>query len=116
MPLALRLFKRLVAADRTLTACASDGKLHRKHRYSHYQKEQQIEEHEHSAAVLTGNVGELPDVSDADSASRAYQDKSQPRFKIFSCHVFSFYSYFLFIIAFVVVQRFAMTIRSFTMK
>ena len=49
-------------------------------------EKQQIKQHECAAAALTGNIGELPHVADADGAARRKQDEAQAGLQVFSFH------------------------------
>ena len=48
-----------------------------------------INEDKSAAAVLTGDIGELPDVANADGAAGTKQDEAQTASQMFSLHIFS---------------------------
>ena len=48
------------------------------------QQADEIEQDEVAAAVLAGDIGEAPDVADADGAARAHQQEAQPGAEGFS--------------------------------
>ena len=73
MPLLSRLFQRFVCLNGTFPAGAPHGKLHRHDRNTHDDKADEIEQNEVPAAVLTGDIGEAPDIADADGAAGADQ-------------------------------------------
>ena len=69
-----------------LPARAADGQLHRHYGDAHNDEEQQIKEDEIPAAVLTGQIRELPYVSDADGTSGAHKNEPDARIEILSLH------------------------------
>ena len=86
MPLPTLGTELIVAArDRTL-ACAARGELHHEHRQREYHEEYQVQHDERRAAVLAGDIGESPYVSQADGAARAHQDKPKARTKPLTFH------------------------------
>ena len=80
VPLLARLFQRLIGAHRAFAAGAAHCKLHGHNGQAQNDEEQQIEQHEGTAAALPRHIGEFPDVSDADGTARREQDEAQPRF------------------------------------
>ena len=80
VPLLARLFQRLIGAHRALAAGAAHCKLHGHNGQAQNDEEQQIEQHEGTAAALPRHIGKFPDVSDADGTARREQDEAQPRF------------------------------------
>ena len=89
MPFAPGGFKSFVAENGALPARAADGQLHRHYGNTHNDEEQQIKEDKIAAAVLSGEIGELPDVSDADGASGAHKNEPDARIEVFSLHFLS---------------------------
>ena len=89
VPFAPGGFKSFVAENGALPARAADGQLHRHHGNTHNDEEQQIKEDKIPAAVLSGEIGELPDVSDADGASGAHKNEPDARIEVFSLHFLS---------------------------
>ena len=87
MPLAARLFERLVAEHRALAARSADSEFHRQHRDAHDNEADEVKQHEIAAAVLTCYVGKAPDITYADSAARADQQEAQPGAEGFSLHI-----------------------------
>src|SRR5699024_1499760 len=62
---------------------------------THGQQGDDIEQYEHAAAVFPGDIGELPDVADADGTASAHQQEAQPGAKGFSFHSGSLFLLFL---------------------
>ena len=87
MPLASRLLQRLIAQHRALAAGPAHRQLHGEHRKGHDRQEQQIQQHEHAAAVLSRYIGKLPHVADAHGAPGADQNKAQPGAKFLSLQI-----------------------------
>ena len=81
--------KSFVAENGALPARAADGQLHRHHGDAHNDEEQQIKEDEIPAAVLAGQIRELPYVSDADGTPGAHKNEPDARIEVFSLHVLS---------------------------
>ena len=77
MPLAPARLKRIEAARRGAVARASHGKLHHQQGQTQDHQEQDNEQHECGAAVLARDVGETPDVAQADGAAGADEQKTQ---------------------------------------
>ncbi len=71
---------------RTGSGSPAGRKFHGHDRQSEHQQKQQVEEQEHPAAVQPGHIGELPDIADADRASRRNQYESQPGSQFFPFH------------------------------
>ena len=76
VPLAAFGFQRTVGCARAAMARTANSQLHGKHRCSHQNQEQQVEQHKYAAAVLAGDIREAPDVADADGAACAHQQKA----------------------------------------
>ena len=89
VPFAPGGLKNFVAENGALPARAADGQLHRHHGDAHNDEEQQIKEDEIPAAVLAGQIRELPYVSDADSAPGAHKNEPDARIEVFSLHFLS---------------------------
>ena len=66
-------------AARAAVARTANSQFHGKHRCSHQNQEQQVEQHESAAAALTCHVRELPHISDADRAAGADKDEAKAR-------------------------------------
>ena len=66
-----------IAADDIKSAAASNGKLHHHHRETEQQQKEQVHEDEKRSSVLSGDIGEAPDVPQSDGASGRQQDESQ---------------------------------------
>ena len=71
--------ERVVAAGDALLAGATGGELHHQDRQAEDEKEHQVHKDERAATVLTGDIGEAPDVAQADGAACAHQDEAEPR-------------------------------------
>ena len=89
VPFAPGGLKSFVAENGALPARAADGQLHRHHGNAHNDEEQQIKEDEIPAAVLAGQIRELPYVSDADGAPGAHKNEPDARIEVFSLHFLS---------------------------
>ena len=89
VPAAALGLQRLITLHRALAASTANCQLHGQHRHTHDGQEQQVEQHKHTAAILTRHVGEFPHVADADGAAGTYQNEAQPGLKAFSFHCFS---------------------------
>ena len=57
---------------------ATDGKFHNHDGQAKEQQAQHIDKHKATAAVLSGEPGELPNVAATDGAARRQHDKAQP--------------------------------------
>ena len=79
VPLSTLGLERVVAAGDALLAGAAGGELHHQNRQAEDEKEHQVHEDERAATVLTGDIGEAPDVAQADGAACAHQDEAEPR-------------------------------------
>ena len=79
VPLGALGLERVVAAGDALLACAAGGELHHQDRQAEDEKKHQVHKDERAAAVLAGDIGEAPDVAQADGAACAYQDEAEPR-------------------------------------
>ena len=77
VPFAAGLFQLFIGPDRRLAAGTAYGQLHGKDGNAHDDQKQQVEQNKDAAAVLAGNIGELPYVADADGAACAYQQKTK---------------------------------------
>ena len=77
-----RLLQSLVSRHGALLAPAAHGQLHGHHRDAHEHQEGQVKEYKHRAAILAGDVWELPHIPDADGTAGTDQKKSQSRFEI----------------------------------
>ena len=73
MPFTARLFQRPIRTDRALSSRTSHRKLHGEDRDAHTQQEQQIEQDEYAAAVLSRYIRKPPHISNSDRTARAYQ-------------------------------------------
>ena len=69
MPFAARLLQCLITLHGAFPAGTSYCKLHSEHRKSHCHEEDEIEQYKQTAAVLTCDIRETPDVSDADGTA-----------------------------------------------
>ena len=81
MPLAVGLLQGLIAQDCALAAGATNRQLHGQHGKAHNHQENEIQQHKQAAAVLSGHIGEPPDVANADGASGRNHQESQPGLK-----------------------------------
>ena len=88
VPLAARLFERLIRTDRAFLAGAADRELHRHDRQAEDEQEDHVTQHESAAAVLTDHPRKFPDISHADGAACAEQNEAQSRTESFSLHLF----------------------------
>ena len=79
MPFGARRLKHIVAACDALLAGAPRGKLHHEDWQAENGKKHQVQQDERAAAVLARDIGEAPDVAQADGTARAYQDEAQAR-------------------------------------
>ena len=86
VPFLARLFQCLIGPHRALAGGATHRKLHGHDGQTQDDQEHQIKQHECAAAALTGNIGELPHVADADGAARGKQDEAQAGLQGFSFH------------------------------
>ena len=86
MPLGAGLFQRPIAQHRALAAAAAHRQLHGQDRHAHHQQADEIKQYKVAAAVLADDIGEAPDVADADGAACAHQQKAQPGTEGFSFH------------------------------
>ena len=77
MPLRALFFQRAIGLCRCAAARASDSQLHCQHRNAHRQKKNQVEQHEHAAAVLPRYRGKAPHVANADRTAGADQDETK---------------------------------------
>ena len=77
VPLRALGLQRFISKHSAFFAGASDGKLHRQNRNAHDQQADQIDQHEQTAAIQTGDIRETPDIADADGAACAYEQESQ---------------------------------------
>ena len=84
MPFGTLGLKRVVAAGNALLAGATGGELHYQDRQAKDEKEHQVHEDERTAAVLTRDIGETPDIAQADGAACAHQDEAEPRGELFA--------------------------------
>ena len=87
VPLGACGLQRPVALHRAFAAGPAHRQLHGEHRHPHNHQEQQVEQHEHAAAVFPGDIGEFPHVANADGASGAHQQETQPGAEVFSFHL-----------------------------
>ena len=76
VPLLARLFEGLVGLYGAFAAGAAHGQLHGHNRDAHDDQADEIKQHKVSAAVLAGDIGEAPDIADADGA--AGTDQQEP--------------------------------------
>lgn len=86
VPLAVLGLQGLVAFHGALPAGPAYRQLHGQNGHAHDDEEQYVKEDEDAAAVCAGYIGKFPHVSDADGASGAHQQESQPGLKVFSFH------------------------------
>ena len=86
VPLAAGGLQGLVAQHRAFAAGPAHRQLHGEDGHTHCHQEQQVEQHEHPAAVLPGDIGELPHVADAHRTPRAHQQKAQPGLETIPIH------------------------------
>ena len=84
-PGALR-FQGPEGGNGALAAAPSHGQFHGQHRDAHGDKEDEIEQHKHAAAVGPGDEGEAPHIADANGAPGAHQKEAQPGSERFSLH------------------------------
>ena len=73
VPLAAGALQGLVAQHGALSAGAAHRQLHGQDRRAHQNEKQQIEQDEHTAAVLPCDIWKFPDIPDADGTPRADQ-------------------------------------------
>ena len=76
VPLLARLFEGLVGLYGAFAAGAAHGQLHGHNRDAHDDQADEVEQDEVPAAVLAGDIGEAPDIADADGA--AGTDQQEP--------------------------------------
>ena len=86
VPFLARLFQCLIGPHRALAGGTAHRKLHGHDGQTQNDQKNQIKQHECAAAALTGNIGELPHVADADGAARGKQDEAQAGLQGFSFH------------------------------
>ncbi len=70
-------FEHVEAARDALPARAADGEFHDQQRKAEHHEEQDVDEHECRAAVLPCDIGEAPDVAQADGAACADEDEAE---------------------------------------
>ena len=76
MPFVTGLLEGLKAVQCTFSRGAADGEFHGKCRNAENGEKQKIQKNEQTAAVFTGDIGETPDVADADRTPGADEDES----------------------------------------
>ena len=77
VPLLARLFQCLISAHRALAGGAAHRKFHSHDGQTQNDQEDQIKQYECAAAVLSGDIREFPDVSDADGTACRQQNEAQ---------------------------------------
>ena len=87
VPLLARLFQGPIGQHRALAPGPAHRQLHGQHGDAHDDQADEVEEDEVAAAVLAGDVGEAPDIANADGAARTHQQKAQPGPEGFTFHV-----------------------------
>jgi len=68
---------------------AAHGEFHGQHRHTQNQQEDQIDQYEGAAAVLTSHPGKFPDIADADGTACTEQDEAKTAAEVFSLHIYS---------------------------
>ena len=76
VPLGAFRLQRFVGFYRAVVPGAAHGQLHGHNRDAHDDQADEIKQHKVSAAVLAGDIGEAPDIADADGA--AGTDQQEP--------------------------------------
>ena len=76
--------QRLVHIDRAFLCGPSHGKFHDHDRKTQQDQAGNVDQHEDGTAVLTGDVGEFPDIADTDGAAGAEQDEAQTATQMFT--------------------------------
>ena len=67
----------LVHFNRALLCGTTHGKLHGHNRQTQQNQESQIDQHENSAAILSGDVGEFPNIADADGTAGTEENEAK---------------------------------------
>ena len=75
-----------VGADQILLRGPAEGQLHDQNREAEDRQKQQIQQHEHPAAALSGDERKPPDIAQADRTTGRQKDKSDPGTQILSGH------------------------------
>jgi len=87
MPLGALGLQLLVHFDGTLLGTPAQSKFHGHDGQTQQDQTGQIDQNKNSTAVLSGDIGEFPDIADADGAAGAEQNKAQTAAKMFTLHI-----------------------------
>ena len=65
---------------------AAHGELHGHDRQAQHYQADKIDQNEDGSAVLTGDIGEFPDVADTNGTACRQQDEAKTAAQMFSLH------------------------------
>ena len=87
MPLGTLIFQFLIHQDGALLGCAAHCKFHSHNGQTQQDQACQIDQNKDRTAVLAGDIGEFPDVADADGTAGAEQDEAEAASEMFALHI-----------------------------